>query len=99
MSKTTELRIEELLGRELLGGNNQPIGRVEEIRADVNANGAVVREVVIGMFGLLERLDLGARLVIGVEPTGGRIARWDQIDFSNPSKPRLMVDVDSLNKL
>ena len=98
MSNATELRIEELLGRQLLGGNNQPDGRIEEFRAEVNANGCVIREVVIGTIGLLERLDLGARLVIGTKPKGGRVARWDQIDFTNPAKPRLIVDLESLDK-
>jgi hypothetical protein len=99
MKKTAEIRLEDLLGCQLLGGNNQPVGRIEEFRAQVNSRGCVVTEVVIGMLGLLERFDLGARLVIGTRPSGGCIARWDQIDFSDPSKPRLTVDVSTLDKV
>jgi hypothetical protein len=98
MKEPMEIRLEALIGRQLLGGNNQPLGRIEEFRAQVTARGCVVREVVIGVHGLLERLDLGARLVVGARTNHARIARWDQIDFSNPLKPRLVVDVDLLDK-
>lgn len=99
MNETTEIRIEQILGRELLGGNNQRIGRIEEFRAQINSDGCVVHEVVIGMPGLLERMDVGARLVTGAEPKANRVARFDHIDFTNPAKPRLLVDVESLNKV
>lgn len=96
MSKAVEIRIEQILGRQLLGANNRPLGRIEEVRAQVTASGCLVREVVIGMHGLLERLDVGARLVVGVERKGARVARWDQIDFSNPLKPRLLIGAGEL---
>ena len=99
MRRSTEIRIEELLGRQLLGANHQPVGRIEEFRASTSANGCVVVEVIIGMSGLLERLNLGARLVFGAKPKGARIARWDQVDLSNTEKPRVIVDRESLRKL
>lgn len=99
MAQSREIRIEEILGRQLLGGNNRPIGRIEEVRVRPTANRYVVDDVVIGWSGLLERLDLGARLVFGIKLKGARAARWDQIDFSNPEKPRLTVAVESLTKL
>ena len=99
MSKVTELRLETILGRELLGLNNQPVGRIEEFRAQSTANGWAVIDVVIGMSGLLERMNVGARLVVGADLKPSRVARWDQIDFSDPSKPKLIVSVNELVKL
>lgn len=99
MAESREIRIEQILGRQLLGGNNRPVGRIEEVRVRPTSKGYVVDDVVIGWSGLLERLDLGARLVFGARLTGVRAARWDQIDLSNPEKPRLTVDIESLVKL
>lgn len=96
MSKVTELRLQDILGRQLLGPNNRPVGRIEEFRARSTAHGCAVIDVVIGVTGLLERLNVGARLVVGAELKRSRVARWDQIDFSDPSKPKLTVSVDEL---
>lgn len=96
MAGAKEIRLDQILGRQLLGGNNQPIGRIEEVRASRKGNGCVIVDVVIGMIGLLERMDLGARMIVG-STKHARIARWDQIDFSNPKKPRLIVPVEHLS--
>lgn len=96
MAGAKEIRLDQILGRQLLGGNNQPIGRIEEVRASRKGNGCVVVDVVIGMLGLLERMDLGARMIVGASKQA-RVARWDQIDFSNPLKPRLTVPVEDLS--
>lgn len=93
-----EIRIEEILGRELLGGNNQRVGRIEEFRVQRAGNRWAVRHVVIGLAGLLERMNVAARLVVGAKTGRARLARWDQIDFSNPSKPRLLVSVKELEE-
>jgi len=50
---------------------------------------------VIGVLGLLERLDLGARMLLG-RSSGGYIVRWEQIDVSDPNTPRLLVPVSEL---
>lgn len=99
MSKVAELRLHDLLGRQLLSANNQPVGRIEEFRAQSTTHGCAVIEVVIGMRGLLERMNVGARRVVGAELKGSRVARWDQIDVSNPLKPKLIVSVKELVKL
>ena len=98
MSKVGKLRLQDILGRQLLSANHQPVGRIEEFRAQSTAEGYAVIEVVIGMHGLLERMNVGARLVVGAELKRSRVARWDQIDFSNPSKPKLRVSVNELVK-
>ena len=94
--KRTELRLEDLLGREVHAGNNRRVGRIEEFRAQWDGPTCTITGFVIGAAGLLERLGLGARLVVGRRGTGGRVARWDQLDLSDPRRPRLTCRLDQL---
>ena len=52
----------------------------------------------IGSAGLFERLGVGLRLVIGPWP-GGYVVRWDQLDISDPERPRLTCGVEELRPL
>jgi len=98
MTTMRELRIEQLLGRKVFGSRGEKIGRVEEIRARRYGSGCVSTELVIGVLGLLERLDVGAKMLLGGQ-TGGYIVKWDQIDVSDPNKPRLLVPVKDLERV
>jgi hypothetical protein len=93
----TELRLERLLGRRVLGKNNQPAGRIEEFRAETGQNGLVVNEYVIGAAGLLERLGLTVGLLFG-RRAAGHIARADQLDIRDPDHPRLTCSLAELRK-
>ena len=53
---------------------------------------------MIGAAGLLERLGLGARLILGIDHAGGYVARWDQMDLSNPNSPRISCPVKELRR-
>lgn len=97
--ESNEVRLDCLLGRRVLGRNNEVVGRVEEFRAEKRGSGAVLTEYVIGKMGLLERLGVGLRLLIGRHQPGGYIARWDQVDISNPERPRLLCTLAELRKL
>ena len=35
----------------------------------------------------MERLGLGVRLILGFERPTGYVARWDQLEFSDPRSP------------
>ena len=94
----TELRIDRLLGRQVLAANGRSAGRLEEFRADVRDGNCVISEYVIGSAGLIERLGVVARGLFGL-PRKGYVARWDQIDFSNFETPRLTCPVEELEKL
>jgi hypothetical protein len=96
--KPRELRLDRLLGRRVLGRNNRPAGRLEEFRAEVRGQGCVITEIVIGSAGLLERLGVGVRLLFGRVP-GGYVARWDQVDLSDPARPRLKCAFEELRRL
>jgi hypothetical protein len=96
--KPNEVRLDRMLGRPVLTGNNRSAGRVEEFRAEMHGTGCVITEVVIGQAGLVERLDVGVRLLLG-RALSGYVARWNQVDFSNPETPRLTCRVEELQKL
>jgi len=93
-----EVRLDALIGREVLAGNNRRIGLLEEFRAEVRDGACQVTELVIGVAGLLERLGLGAKLILGWK-RHGYVARWDQIDFKDPAHPRLTCSVDELQPI
>jgi hypothetical protein len=93
-----EVRLDLLVGREVLAGNNRRVGRLEEFRAEVRDGACVVTEMVIGVAGLLERLGVGVRMILG-RKGGGYVARWDQIDLSDPVHPRLACSVTELRPI
>ena len=95
MSEPREVRLDRLLGREVLAGNHRPIGRLEEFRAEVRDGECVITEYVIGPAALLERLDLNVRLLV-TPRQHDYVARWDQLDISDELRPRLTCPVAEL---
>ena len=93
-----EVRLDLLVGREVLAGNNRRVGRLEEFRAEVRNGTCVVTEMVIGVAGLLERLGIGVKMILG-RRGGGYVARWDQIDLTDPVHPRLTCSVSDLRPI
>lgn len=94
-----ERRLEHLLGRQVRGGNNRTIGRLEEFRAERHGDGhLVITGYVIGGAGLLERLHLGVALLTS-RTRHGYLARWDQLDISDAERPRLRCPIEALETL
>jgi hypothetical protein len=93
-----ELRVDRLLGRRVLAPTGQPIGRLEECRADRHGQRLVVQHYVIGAAGLFERLHLGMRLLVGGRRRG-YLVRWDQLDLSDADRPRLTCPVEDLERV
>jgi len=93
------VRLDRVLGRRVLAVSNRTVGRIEEFRAERQGSGWVVMAYTIGAAGLWERLGLGVRLGYGAGKRHGYIARWDQLDLSNPDVPRLRCPVDELERL
>jgi len=92
------LRLDRLVGRQVYTANHQRLGRLHEFRAERRGSTWVVTEYVIGAAGLMERLGLGVRLVLGFERPAGYVARWDQLEFSNPDRPTLTCPVAELRR-
>jgi hypothetical protein len=91
-----EIRIDRLLGRQVLAANNRPIGRIEEFRVDERGGGWVVTSYLVGPGALLERLNLGARQLLGPIERQQYIVPSDQLDLANPDQPRLRCTVEDL---
>ena len=91
-----EVRLDRLLGREVLTGNHHRVGLLEEFRAEVRDGECVVTAYVIGPAGLLERLDLDELVT---PQQRGYVARWDQLDISDELGPRLTCPISELQKL
>ena len=47
----SELRVDRLLGREVLSSNNQPVGWLEEFRVETRGREQVITEYVIAAAG------------------------------------------------
>jgi len=78
------LRLEQLIGREVVDLRGRKVGRLTELRAEPRDGTLEITSFLIGSWGMLERLAM-QRLF----PARGYRARWDQIDLSDPERPRL----------
>ena len=96
-----QLHVELLLGEKVFALNGQPVGRLEEVRTEIDKGHYFVSEFLVGNYAVLERLAawrIGRAVlrVIGVGRREGYRIRWDQLDLSDPQRPRLLCDVDEL---
>jgi sporulation protein YlmC with PRC-barrel domain len=98
-----EVHLELLLGRRVLDPVGKSVGRIEEVIAEHRGDECVIREYLVGSGALLYRLsamEIGRsalRLFRAKKAVGYRVA-WDQMDLTNPEKPRLNCDVSELEK-
>jgi hypothetical protein len=103
--KTTEVHIELLLGRRVVARNGKFIGRIEEIRAEPRGSKCLVEEYLLGSFAILERFSawaIGRAILRAFGPffaRAGYRVRWDQLDLSDPDRPRLTCNVAELEPL
>ena len=92
-----EVRLDRLLGRQVLAPNDQHVGHLEEFRVEKRGNGYVITEYFIGVAGLAERLGVAVKLLVG-KRGGGYTAHWDQLDISDPLRPRLTCPITELRR-
>ena len=97
-----QLHAELLLGRRVFALNGQAVGRIEEISVVEQQGKAFLTEYLVGSYALLERLSalsIGRQILRslggGLKRGGYRVA-WDQINLSDPERPRLACSVDQL---
>lgn len=105
MVKQREIRLELLLGKQVFAINGRPIGRLEEVRAELNARGyCFVTEFLIGSYAVLERLSawrMGRAILRTLHLRRSEVyrVRWEQLDLSDPRRPRLVCEVEELLRL
>ena len=91
-----QLHLELLLGREVVDANGKKVGRIEEAVAEKRNGEWIVKEFLVGTFGIMERFSIhhfGGTILrrfgaTGTSPSAQRV-RWNDIDFSDPEHPRL----------
>src|SRR3954469_22125775 len=90
-----EIHLECLLGKRVLDVNGQSVGRIEEMRAELDGGDYYVQEYLLGPYALLERLSLWVksrswlrRLQTHTHDSAYRIP-WDQLNLRDPEQPRL----------
>jgi sporulation protein YlmC with PRC-barrel domain len=88
-----EVRLELLLGTDVLSREGRPLGRIQEVCAGERQE---IVEFHIGGGALLERL--AALGLFNWKKKGYRV-RWDQIDWSDLRRPRLTCGVSELEPL
>jgi sporulation protein YlmC with PRC-barrel domain len=88
-----EISLELLVGRAVLTKDGGRLGRIEEIKANDNAE---VTEFLVGKQAFLERL---SALGLFYRKKSGYRIRWDQIDLSDPLAPTLTCQVTDLEHL
>ena len=99
-----QIHAELLLGEKVFAMNGVAIGRLEEIRTQINKGHCFVSEFLVGSYAVLERLAawrIGRavlRVVRAQRKEGCRI-RWDQLDLTDPRRLRLLCQVDELMPL
>ena len=96
-----QLHVEFLLGEKVFALNGLSIGRLEEIRTQINKGHCFVSEFLVGSYAVLERLAawrIGRALlrVFGAKRKEGYRVRWDQLDLSDPRHLKLLCDVEEL---
>lgn len=94
------IQVELLLGEKVFALNGLPIGRLEEIRTEINKGHFFVSEFLVAKYAMIERLAawrIGRAVlrVLGKRKEGYRV-RWNQIDLTDPGHPRVLCNVDEL---
>ena len=103
--KQQEIHLELLIGKRVFALNGRSIGRLEEVRAELNARGyCFVTEFLIGSYAFLERLAawrMGRALMrtLHLRRKEGYRVRWEQLDLSDPQRPQLLCEVEELAPL
>jgi hypothetical protein len=96
VSRGHVVRLEDLLGSRVVASNGRCVGHIEEVRAERRDGEYQVVEYLLGTPAVLERWSVIQNL-FGIR---GRklIARWNQLDISDPRRPRLTCPLDEIER-
>jgi hypothetical protein len=90
-TKSTRIRLDLLAGRLVRDADGRKIGRIHDVRAEQRGDDLLIVEYLIGAAALLERYGVSLLMLIGVRAWGEpRRIPWDQLDISDPERPRLI---------
>jgi sporulation protein YlmC with PRC-barrel domain len=85
-----KVHLELLVGKVVHDAEGKKVGRIRSVHAEKEGDDCVVRHWELGGAALLSRFGISALRLVGwplrKEP---RKIPWDQMDLSDPEKPRL----------
>ena len=101
------IHLETLLGKKVHDPNGQCAGRIEEVRAHRTDDGrCVIDDFLLGRGGLLTRLSVPNLAGLFTHWLGSHAHRpathrvpCDQLDLSDPKRPRLKCPADALQEV
>jgi hypothetical protein len=92
--------VELLFGRRVRDSKGEVIGRIESIHAARKGKDCLVEEYHIGPAALLERFGISAANLVGWAARHEPLrVPWDQLDLSDPERPRLRCTLEELKKM
>src|SRR4051812_37500189 len=103
--KAREIHLELLLGKKVMDIDGRCAGRIEEFVARCRDGKHYVDEVHLGRNALAERLSISTLSLwmlslLGPTTAGGsHRAAWEQLDLSDPERPKLRCKASDLEKL
>jgi sporulation protein YlmC with PRC-barrel domain len=104
-----ELLVTDLVGRTVRDMDGRSVGRLEELRAEIElherGNEYVVREFYVGTYGVLEAVT-GARFARHLVQRFGRLVGyeryaipWEWMDLSDPKRPGVARRKEELSRV
>ena len=97
-----DVNVELLVGTQVHDTAGKKVGRIQELRVDSRGDSCVVESYLIGASALIERLSAWTL----VRPIGRALharklyslyeVRWQEMDLSDPKKPRLKIAKEDL---
>src|SRR3954471_3396220 len=100
-----ELHLELLIGKRVLGEHGKPIGRLEEIVAEVKGTECLISEYHVGAYATFERLSAWSigRAILRLFGARNRQKSyrvpWDKLDLGDPDRPQLRCAESELKTL
>jgi hypothetical protein len=94
VTRPTRVRLEDILGKPVVGPDGKTVGRLEEVRAHRHGDDHEVTEYLIGAGALLERLSIVRRLLR--RKAHMFVARWDQLDITGHKRLHLLCSAGDL---
>jgi sporulation protein YlmC with PRC-barrel domain len=102
MAAAYEVKLELLLGRQVVASDGTPVGRIEEICAREREGELVVTEYLLGAYGVLERLSVSSisRAMLNLlRLRNGYRVPWDKLELADATAPRLTCSFSELKAL
>ena len=96
-----EIKVELLIGKQVIDSDGRKVGRIHEIRAERGEESCPVEAYYVGTRAMLIRVAQWAVPQQMSSYLESRILKpfrinWDQMDLSDPERPRLKCRVDDL---